>query len=238
MSSPRIVRETPEWALIFKPHDMPSAPLQEHEPGTLLDWFLQQRPEASVVIGKKNIERGLLHRLDTGTEGIILIAKTQECYDLLFTAQKNGLIRKTYFAFCTPSEKTHTIFNKSIPFIIQSRFRSFGPGRKQVRPLFVGMRGFEDAKTDYETIIEKAEYLSPLKAFGIICSLSRGYRHQVRSHLSYLGFPIIGDVLYNPNTKEDEEVPLQLYAPGISFTDPFTGQLISFLLPLPDKMSR
>lgn len=239
MSVPSIVLEQDGWVLLFKPHGIPSAPLSEGEEGTLLDWFLNERPDAGCVKGKKKaIERGLLHRLDTGTEGLVLVATSQNAYDRLYDFQVNGMITKNYFAFClackssTPGQIDHT------PFIVRSRFRAFGPGRREVRPLFPGMRGYEKTKTEYETVIEKIERFCDTGMIGIHCRLVRGYRHQIRSHLAHLGYPIVADALYNTLSPTFGDVPLQLYAPGISFPDPFSRARVSFSLPIPDKMTQ
>jgi len=240
---PSIVLETPSWALVFKPHGMPSAPLSEGESGTILSWFLARRGEANVVMGKKAIERGLLHRLDTGTAGLVLIAKTQGAYDALSEAQTKSRIRKGYLAFCVRDEDTPESLppDQALPFAVRSRFRAFGPGRRMVRPLFPGMRGYAEAGRDYETLIEEIEMIETGMA-RIRVSLALGYRHQVRAHLAFLGYPIAADPLYSkkPAPRDDEgaELPLQLYAPSISFPDPVDGTEVSFSLQLPDRMSR
>lgn len=238
MSEPSIFAETAEWAILVKPHDMPSAPLAEGEGGTLLEWFLEMRREAQDVRGKKPVERGLLHRLDTGTEGLVLVAKTQAAYDGLYRAQKEGLIVKTYRAICSRPAPGALPFGGTYPARIESRFRAFGPGRKEVRPLFPGMRGYDEAGEDYLTVIEEARPLSGSDGLAIRCVLVRGYRHQVRAHLAYAGFPIMGDRLYNPAWKESPtaaSIPLQLSAIGLAFPDPVTGLRAVFSLPLPDR---
>ena len=246
---PSIVLETPSWALVFKPHGIPSAPLSEGESGTILSWFLSLRGEAGVVAGKKAIERGLLHRLDTGTAGLVLIAKTQVAYDALADAQAMRRIRKGYLAFCVRDEDSpdSLLRNQGLPFAVRSRFRAFGPGRKRVRPLFPGMRGYDEAGRDYETVIEEVETVESIEKTDvgiarIRASLALGYRHQVRAHLAFLGYPIAGDPLYSkcpaPRDEEGLELPLQLYAPSISFPDPVDGTEVSFSLQLPDRMSR
>lgn len=238
---PGILAERSDWAIVIKPHGVPSAPLTEGERGTLLAWFLDRCPEAGSVVGRKAIERGLIHRLDTGTTGVVLIAKTQKAYDALIQAQGQGLIRKTYFAFCSLLNGKSLPVAESLPLSIVSRFRAFGPGRREVRPLFHSMRGYAEAGAEYETVIEEAK---PIRAgvCAISCGLTRGYRHQVRAHLSYLGYPILGDLLYNAEWRgrvdtclADHEMPLQLYATGISFPDPLSGDQVSFSLPRPDK---
>ena len=237
-AEPFIFTENKSWALLVKPHGLPSAPLDENDSKTLLGWYLEKETSARIVIGRKAIEHGLIHRLDTGTAGFVLIAKTQESYEGLIISQKEGLIKKTYVAICSVQPTGKSPAPENLPFLVKSRFRAFGPGRREVRPLFPDMRGYEEAATDYETLIEK-RIPSGNNTCEITCSLVRGYRHQIRSHLSYLGFPILGDSLYNPlwkNTKEPlQDLPLQLFACGISFPDPVSGMQVSFSFQPQDK---
>ena len=98
-SQAEVIFENEAYAVLYKPRGMPTAPLTEDEEGTLLSWFLKKCPEAALVKGKKDIEAGLVHRLDTATSGLVLIAKNQESYDALNLMQVNNLIKKTYAAF-------------------------------------------------------------------------------------------------------------------------------------------
>ena len=254
---PRILKETASWAIVHKPHGMPSAPLAEGEPGTLLSWFLAERPEAEAVIGKKAIERGLLHRLDTETEGVVLIAKTQSAFDNLAREQNAGKIAKRYAAFCIQASDTvwgispisalsgalrrnPELHGEGLPVDMVSRFRAYGPGRKIVFPLFPGMRGYAEAGQEYTTTVEQIDPSPEQNMLRVVASLTRGFRHQVRAHLAIAGLPIAGDALYcaRLDGNRGDDIPLQLHAFAISFPDPLDGRLVSFSLPLPDNMSR
>lgn len=230
MDEPRIVEETQSWAVVRKPHGMPSAPLREGEEGTLVSWFLRERPAARSVRGRKPVELGLVHRLDTATGGLVLFAKTQESYDALLVAQNDDRIVKTYVAYCSRCPPMADV--PSVPLTIASRFRAYGPGRKEVRPLFPGMRGYDGAGKDYVTTITRADSLGN-GIWSMTCVIARGYRHQIRSHLSWLGFPILGDALYNPSP--DGSPRLELHAVSISFPDPDSGSTIYVSLPRPDR---
>ncbi len=238
-----IFRETDHWALLIKPHGMPTAPLRENEEGTLLSWFLKQSPESGDVIGRKPVEHGLVHRLDTDTYGFVLIAKTQRAMDFFFKTQQEGLLVKTYRAFCsgtpvfTGPVSVQRQVSGALPTSITSQFRAFGPGRKQVRPVFSHDRHYRDTGTTYTTDILSisAERVAGIDCTEITCSLKAGFRHQVRAHLCSAGFPIMGDTLYNSTSFM---LPMQLYADGIQFTDPESGGQAVFSLPLPDKTSR
>lgn len=223
-----------------------------------------QRIRGAQVRGKKAIEAGLLHRLDTDTRGLVLFAKDQSVYDFLAARQEAGQIIKTYCAFvepCRPDAAVHRIA------AVESQFRNFGPGAKMVAPVFPGSRQYKKDGRLYTTVIEALEELplpveelrlsvdipppspvdvsvstSPL--IRVRCRLSRGYRHQVRAHLASIGLPIVGDPLYAPQKAEtvrgaeNRGVSLQLYAVSLEFPDPEDPrQNICVVLPPPDKMN-
>lgn len=254
----RVIAETDDWAAVFKPHGMPSAPLADGEGGTLLSWFLGERPEGNAVEGRKRVERGLLHRLDTDTAGLVLVAKRQASYDALLSAQGSGLFVKRYAAFSVAADATVWGFQPREPyrgfslkglignggasaFNIQSRFRPYGKGSKMVRPLFPGERGYEDCRDEYATTVESLEIVPEPGVIRVVASLSKGYRHQIRAHLASIGLPIAGDPLYGADSGDEplsKGYPLQLHAFSIAFPDPVTGSPVSVSLPLPDRMSR
>lgn len=265
MLSGKIIFEDESFAVLYKPQGIPTAPIKQNETGTLLHYFLRLRPECMGVRGKKEIEAGLIHRLDTPTSGLVLIAKTQSIYDELIYLQEKNLIKKTYTAFCQsiPSQKIIDDFKidtVTLPYTIKSQFKPFGPKGKKVMPAFAGMKKFtRDGKiyTTHITVLQKNG-----NDFSVTCTLTQGYRHQVRSHLAAIGLPICCDGLYNRNYTCKDEIlrnhsyPLQLYAVGISFpllkslSDNFLNgytndnvitinkDCISFLLPPPNKTSR
>ena len=86
------------FVIINKPSGMPSAPLDTSDKDNALCHAAKCFPEILSVNGIKNIECGLLHRLDTVTSGLILIATTQEFYDFVQKEQKEGKFIKTYTA--------------------------------------------------------------------------------------------------------------------------------------------
>ena len=223
-----------------------------------------QHSREGQVCGKKAIEAGLLHRLDTDTRGVVLFAKDQAVYDFLAARQEAGQIIKTYCAFvepCLPGAAVNRIA------AVESQFRNFGPGAKMVAPVFPGSRQYKKDGRLYTTVIEALEELplpveelrlsvdipppSPVDVSAstpplirVRCRLSRGYRHQVRAHLASIGLPIVGDPLYAPQKAEavhgaeNRGVGLQLYAVKLEFPDSENPrQNICVALPPPDKMN-
>lgn len=140
------------FVLIYKPRGLASAPLTENDKINALSMTAEQFPQIKSVQGKKEIEYGLVHRIDTDTDGLLLIASDQNFYDFIIEEQQNDRFIKTYHAYCDffenisehkegfpVCENSTKIKNlkdgESITFIQKSAFRPFGPGRREVRPV-------------------------------------------------------------------------------------------------------
>jgi len=239
---PRIVHETPSFLIVYKPHGLHTAPLRSDETDNLLAWCAASRPELLGVKGLKDIEHGLLHRLDGDTEGLVLLAKTQEAFDAIISSQKQGLFVKEYVAVCRPMDHSlpgfpaapgPLVLPLNLPFAVESGFRAFGPGRRAVRPVSVhapGVTGKEcalDQGAPYRTeILEASTPEAEPQRMRFRVRLLRGFRHQVRCHLAWLGYPIKGDSLYG--TASDGV--LGLSAVAIRFPEPGTGKALFFSL--------
>ena len=219
------------------------------------------RVREAQVHGKKAIEAGLLHRLDTDTRGLVLFAKEQAVYDFLAARQEAGQIIKTYCAFVEPNPSPIRADNgygfditdlsaikglsaaqekiaAQLPRSLESQFRNFGPGAKRVAPVFSGSRHYKKDGRLYTTVVESVDILLSPSLLRVRCRLSRGYRHQVRAHLAAAGLPIVGDPLYAPQEAQDAHRSLQLYAVSLEFPDPENPrQNICVALPPPDKMN-
>ena len=249
-AEPCIVRETAHWAVVYKPSHLPTAPLRADERNTLVYWFLHSpevqkqsaeyglRSREAQVRGKKEIEAGLLHRLDTDTRGLVLFAKDQAVYDFLAARQEAGQMIKTYCAFVEPNRvpeidngygfgatELSTLKELSaaqgqvivqeriaaqLPLTLESQFRNFGPGAKRVAPVLSGSRHYKKDGRLYTTVIEAADILPSPPLIRVRCRLSRGYRHQVRAHLAAAGLPIVGDPLYAPQGAEAQPESAQV----------------------------
>ena len=198
-----------------------------------------RRIREAQVRGKKAIEAGLLHRLDTDTRGLVLFAKDQAVYDFLAARQEAGQMIKTYCAFVEPSPSRAMEYNgygfnamelatlkelsaaqeqvvvqeriaAQLPLTLESQFRNFGPGAKKVAPVFPGSRHYKKEGRLYTTVIEAADILPSPPLIRVRCRLSRGYRHQVRAHLAAAGLPIVGDPLYAPQGAEAQPESAQV----------------------------
>ena len=258
-SEPLVCAETPLYVLIYKPPGLPSAPLTQAEEPTLVQWCVRRFPEVGHIKGKKRIEGGLLHRLDTDTNGLVLFARTQEAYDSIILQQEWGQFVKTYRAWCEMREEAGHAVGPGFPplpvtigctlkgtikapFFIESAFRPYGPGRRAVRPVVTEMKrpgsiinkeiSLDRGKPYKTTILSIHSEPSQDRISLVDVQLERGFRHQIRCHLAWLGMPILGDRLYNPHgiSSWQEQEPLHLQAWAVEFRDPETGHPVRYEL--------
>ncbi|MDR3123577.1 MAG: RNA pseudouridine synthase [Treponema sp.] len=231
---------TEGFLVVYKPPLMHSAPLGEGD--SLLGWCAERYPEALRPRGPLQREGGLLHRLDYGTWGLVLIARTQEALEALRRQQQEGVFVKEYGALTDsvpraplpgfPPAAPPAGAPATLPFAVESGFRPYGPGRKTVRPVLPqggspkSLRVALDQGRLYRTEILERRGVGGALYFR--ARIARGFRHQIRCHLSWLGHPVLGDGLYG---RPGGEGALMLKAQGLSFLDPFSGETLHYQLP-------
>jgi 23S rRNA pseudouridine1911/1915/1917 synthase len=245
--SPRLVAETEDFAVLYKPPRIHCVPLRAAEGGTLLDWYARLFPPVLKLRGRKALDGGVLHRLDYEAQGLVLAAKNQSALELLLAQQEEGRFLKEYEALSAPRPlipprgfPPPPQFSGETPFFIRSCFRPYGPGGKMVRPLEglkKGREGAADRGQAYATEIAAAEEL-PGGRRRFVLRLKRGFRHQIRCHLAWLGCPILGDPLYGSAAPAENALPgappegtLALRARALFFFDPRGGKPCEYRIP-------
>ncbi len=239
MSLPLLVRFEDEQVLVVeKPAGQHTAPLRAGERGTLLERVIEKYPEVAGVPGIKAVEPGLLHRLDRETSGLVAIARSAAAFAILREAAARGGMRKEYIAACARPVDGEAI-GAGAGLRISSRFAPYGSGGRMVRVVLAGeSRGklLQNATPDsYST---EAEIIRRGAAAHLLrVDIDRGFRHQVRAHLSFLGFPILGDSLYGAPVPPGAVDRLYLHATRLQFEHPATGALVSVESPLPQEFA-
>ena len=229
-------KENP-FLVISKPSGLPTAPLSAQDTNNALYLAAQTFPEILSVNSKKEIEHGLIHRIDTVTEGLILIATTQDAYENFINQQKNNNFTKFYTAICQKNQNSKegfpdfpqpNIFCQN-EFQIQSYFRYFGQGRKEVRPVPIENLN----KTQQKKVEGTSIYTTNVKIISqqndtvkVECNITKGFKHQVRCHLAWANLPIKNDRIYNKNANTSEQIAF--YASKLQFLHPVTNQIITF----------
>jgi 23S rRNA pseudouridine1911/1915/1917 synthase len=250
--SPRLVAETEDFAVVYKPPRIHCVPLRPAEGGTLLEWYARLFPPVLELRGRKALEGGILHRLDYETRGLVLFAKNQSALEILAAQQEEGRFLKEYGALTIQARTRFSprafppppSFSGRTPCSIGSYFRPYGPGRKMVRPRTELKKGGKETAGDrgevYVTeIVAMTELREGRRHFTL--RIKRGFRHQIRCHLAWLGYPILGDPLYGAGDAAggaDPAVPgfppegfLALRAQGLFFSDPRDGTPREYRIP-------
>lgn len=211
----KIIFYNEDFIVINKSAGIPSCPLKSLEEDSALSRVIKQFEDVLLVKGKKEIEYGLVHRIDTLTEGLLLIARNQFAYDFFIQEQNNLNFIKEYTAYC--NFNSNLLLNGYPPFYknlqedllnnkkinIKSHFRPYGKKGSSVRPVCIEkeLNSFASNKktgsTIYQTQIECCKLQNNI--YKCKCKITKGFRHQVRCHLAWAGFPVINDPLYNCN---------------------------------------
>lgn len=214
--------------IVYKPSKIPSAPLTDNgDEFCLLNIVRKDFPEVIRVKGKIEREGGLIHRLDTPTKGLVMFARTQEAYDSLSAQQKADGIIKEYRARITKGRDPEVPAFPEYPHhnvliqcgFISSYFRSYGEKGASVRPaLSANAKRCSGVLYTTET--------RPLDEESVMCTITRGFRHQIRCHLAWAGYPIAGDTRYGGVETDD----FGLEAVSLSFLSPSSGARLTITL--------
>jgi len=223
-----ILHEDEDLLVVNKSADMVVHPAAGHFSGTLVNALLHHcRGNLSGIGG---VERpGIVHRLDLGTSGCIVVAKTDTAHAHLSAQFADRTVEKAYLALVigTVRPLNGDIRAPIIRHLIQ---------RKKMAVTTPG-KGRE-AWTEYRCLESLRD------ASWIECQLHTGRTHQIRVHLTHLGFPLLGDEVYGEraNARFFQEhhwkAPRQmLHAARLAFLHPRSGQKMAFEAPLPADMA-
>lgn len=220
-----ILYEDEDLVVVYKPAGMVVHPSAGHSGGTLVNAMLAQADSLSGIGG---VERpGIVHRLDGGTSGVMVVAKNDAAHQGLTTQFAAHTIDRRYLAMI-----------HRVPRFDRGTFRSsLGRDPRDRMKVASVERGGRDAVTHWE-IRARGDRVALVE-----CRLETGRTHQVRVHLSEAGHPVVGDTMYGRRDciapagirvmVEALSHPL-LHAFRLSFTHPRTGETITHEVRPPD----
>lgn len=178
--------ENASLLVVDKPAGQPTAPLRPGETGTLANALVGRHPELA-GIGYGPREPGILHRLDTDTSGLVIVARTAAAFDALRTALQDGQIRKSYLLVCKseglPDEGT-------IEYPIANHPKDQRRVYACVHPRDVMRYAPRPASTGYRVLERKDDWAL------VEVDVAKALRHQIRVHFAAMGHPLVGDKLY------------------------------------------
>lgn len=209
-----ILYEDEDLLIINKPANMPVHPSMNHHEGTLANgllYYFCQKGESFTF--------RCINRLDRDTSGLTIVAKHMLSAGILSRQVSKREIKRTYRAIC--EGKTDDFGTISAPIT-----RTMDSSIERCVDFVNG----ESAITHYKRIAyDKEKDLSFVEL-----SLETGRTHQIRVHMKYLGHPIIGDFLYNPNYNYCTRQAL--HSASLSFAHPITQKEMHFASPLPEDL--
>jgi len=227
-----VVHEDSELIVVDKPAGLVVHHGAGHHGGTLVDGLLARFPDLLTLAeaGGGDPDRpGIVHRLDKGTSGLVVVARTPAAYRSLskqFRAHSAGRQYRVLVAGTVEADEGAV----DAPI---------GRSARQRTKMAVSAQG-RQARTEYH-VLER--FVSPVPCTVLEASLDTGRTHQVRVHLSAIGHPVIGDDRYGRSLARPPAL-LTLMAPGRLFLHAFrlsldhpSGGRATWEAPLPDDLA-
>jgi 23S rRNA pseudouridine1911/1915/1917 synthase len=191
-----------------------------HDRGTVVQGVLAAYPELETVGQTKR--PGVVHRLDKGTSGVFMIARTELAYESLTEQLRDRTVARRYLTVAWGHPSTpRGVVEAPIGRAVRD------PTRMVVR------NDGKPARTSYSV---EAAWDDPVVSL-FACTLDTGRTHQIRVHLEAINHPVVGDARYGGGRASLGLDRPALHASELGFTHPETGEWLEFSAPLPDDMA-
>lgn len=203
--------------VVDKPAGLVVHPGAGHDTGTLAQGLLARFPEIADV--GDPARPGIVHRLDQGTSGLLVVARTPDAYGSLVGQFGARSVERRYLALVW-GRPADTVGLIDAPI-----------GRSTRRPtrMTVSASG-RDARTRFEV---QRRFREPADLALLACGLETGRTHQIRVHLSAIGHPVVGDDQYGGVRGALTTGRPMLHAATLGFAHPTTGEHLAFESALP-----
>ena len=211
-----IIYEDSDIIVVNKPKGMVVHPANGNPDGTLVNAIMAICKDSLSGIGGE-IRPGIVHRLDKDTSGLLIVAKNDKAHVNMSEQIKNHEVKKTYIAL------VRGIVKENEATIDMPIGRSCSDRKKMA----VDKNG-RNAVTHIKVLKRYDKYTL------LEINIETGRTHQIRVHLSHIGYPIIGDYIYSNGKNEFGVVGQCLHAKCLEFKHPVTGKEMKLEAPLPD----
>lgn len=215
-----IIYEDDDVVVLNKARGMVVHPAPGNYTGTLVNALLYHCSNLSGI--NSAIRPGIVHRLDKDTSGIMIVAKNDAAHISLSQQMQSKTAVRTYLAVVRGNIKTDS-------GTIETQIARDKNDRKKMA---VVKEGGREAITDYEVLERFGKYTV------VRCKLRTGRTHQIRVHMEYLGYPLVGDPKYSPMKTPFAIKGQALHSHTLEFTHPRTGERLKFEAPLPEDMHK
>jgi 23S rRNA pseudouridine1911/1915/1917 synthase len=216
-----VVHEDADVVVVDKPADLVVHPGAGHATGTLVGGLLARYPEL-VEVGERS-RPGIVHRLDRGTSGLMVVARSARAYESLVAQLAARTVERRYrtLVWGHPDSPNGLI---DAPI---------GRSPRQPTKMAVVTDG-KEARTRYETV---RTFTEPTDLALLTCRLETGRTHQIRVHLAAIGLPVVGDDRYRGVREALVLARPFLHAEHLAFTHPATDERVAFDSPLPADLA-
>lgn len=218
-----VLYEDDDLLVINKPVGVLVHPAEQSNEWTIADFLTKHVPGIGEV-GDSPVRPGIVHRLDRGVSGVMVVAKTQPAFDNLKAQFASRQVGKEYRAIVhgIPEKATEVIKFK----IARSKTKG---GKMAARPEHEDGR---EAWTEYDVLRTLNQRYAELKV-----TIKTGRTHQIRAHLAAIDHPVVGDTLYaSKHYKSDHQYPrMFLHAERLSVTHPRTRERVEWVAPVPQQ---
>ncbi len=218
-----ILHDDTDVVVVDKPAGMVVHPAPGHHEGTLVNALLFHVKGLSGIGGRAR--PGIVHRLDRGTSGVMVVAKHDLAHQHLSRQFHDRVVHKVYTALVWGRPEPGQIFDRAIGRDPNDRKKISSRGRR-ARAAF--------------TRVDRVEPLNGVSLVDV--TIGSGRTHQIRVHLSEAGYPVVGDLLYGGKRRRGGPPALAgldrpfLHASRLSFHHPADDRPMTFEAPLPSEL--
>ncbi len=223
-----VVHVDDEVIVVDKPAGLVVHPGAGHRSGTLVHGLLARFPELAsltAAVGSAPDRPGIVHRLDRGTSGLMVVARTPGAYRSLVAQLAGRQVTRTYRALTLGEiEEERGVVDAPIGRSVSSPTR-----------MAVSRKG-KPARTRYRV---ERRFTEPVPTTLLQASLESGRTHQIRVHLSAIGHPVVGDDTYGRGRALPGATVTRpfLHAYELAFEHPGSGERVSWSSELPDDLT-